>query len=102
LTGRLGVRLVEPNVRLRASYLEALREFHADGRKLNLRLEEVDGDFEGFVSDLRNRAVPGYLPPELVPETLLWLVDGDEYIGRASIRHELNEELLLVRGAYWV
>ncbi len=50
------------------------------------------------MADLKHRAIPGLHPPELVPETWLWLVDGDEYIGRASIRHELNDELLLVAG----
>ena len=91
-------RLVDPNVGFRISYLEALREFHAEGRRLDIRIDEIAADFKGFVTDLKNRAIPGLHPPELVPETWLWLVDGDEYIGRASIRHELNDELLLVAG----
>ncbi len=92
------VRLVEPNAGFRESYLEALSELHAEGRRLNVRYDEIAADFEAFVADLKNRAIPGKHPPELVPETWLWLVDGDEYIGRASIRHELSEELLLVGG----
>src|SRR5665647_3411714 len=28
-----------------------------------------------------------------VPETLLWWVDGDEYLGRLSIRHQLTDAL---------
>jgi predicted acetyltransferase len=92
------LRLVEPNVDLRASYLEALRELHAEGQRLNLRYDDIAADFAGFVSDLKQRAIPGLHPPELVPETWLWLVDEDEYIGRASIRHRLNDELLLVAG----
>lgn len=98
MSGKLGARLVEPSVGFQASYLGALREFHAEGRRLNMRIDEIAADFEGFVADLKNRAIPGLHPPELVPETLLWLVDGEEYIGRASIRHELNEELVLVAG----
>lgn len=92
------MRLVEPNEGFRAGYLAALRELHAEGQRLNLRFDEIAADFEGFVADLKNRAIPGKHPPELVPETWLWLVDGNEYIGRASIRHELNDELLLVGG----
>jgi predicted acetyltransferase len=94
----LEVRLVEPSVGFRASYLEALREFHAEGRRLNMRVDGIAADFEGFVADLKNRAIPGLQPPELAPETWLWLVDGSEYIGGASIRHELNDDLLLVGG----
>jgi len=90
--------LVEPSVEFQSSYLEALREFHAEGRRLDIRIDGIEADFEGFVADLTHRAIPGLHPPELVPETWLWLIDGDEYIGRASIRHELNDELLLVAG----
>ena len=38
------------------------------------------------------------LPPGWVAETVLWLVDNDIFIGRASIRHSLNEHLLKIGG----
>jgi predicted acetyltransferase len=37
-------------------------------------------------------------PAGYVPDTLLWLSDGAEWLGRLSIRHELNEMLLEVGG----
>jgi predicted acetyltransferase len=100
VTGPTGVRLVEPDVGLRASYLDALRELHAEGARVELRFDEIAADFAGFVAGLKQRSIPGYLPPEVVPESVLRLVDGEEYIGRASVRHALNEELLLVAGHF--
>jgi predicted acetyltransferase len=38
------------------------------------------------------------LPPDLVHETVLWFVDGDEWLGRLSIRHTLNAALLELGG----
>jgi len=33
-----------------------------------------------------------------VKESIFWLIDGHEFIGRVSLRHELNEELLKLGG----
>lgn len=38
------------------------------------------------------------IPPERVPSTMLWLVNEDEFIGCADIRHFLTDRLLLSDG----
>ena len=38
-------------------------------------------------------------PPEgFVPATMLWAVDGDRWLGRVSVRHELNDHLIRFGG----
>ena len=50
--------------------------------------------FVGFTQRLRDLALTGTPRPEgKVPETILWWVDGEEYLGRLSIRHELTDLL---------
>jgi predicted acetyltransferase len=55
--------------------------------------------FDRYTSQLRAQALPETPRPDgYVPCTTLWWVDGDHYIARIAIRHELNEFLLNVGG----
>jgi predicted acetyltransferase len=80
--------LTEPTERYRASYLEALQEFQAEGRSVETSLEEVSTNFVGFVQHLRDQA----------DRTEFWLIDGTTYIGRLPLRRELNERQLQMGG----
>ena len=87
-------KLVKPNVEYKDSYLEALDEFHAEGRYQFLDRKEVEKDFEKFINDLNEGRRHLHKPyadwVEPVPETILWLVKEDKYIGTFNIRHRLN------------
>ena len=87
-------RLVTPSTTYKDSYIEAIVEFRQEGRYLQLDLDALARDLQPYVDDQLSRTERNPDLPELVPETILWLVDGDEYIGRTSIRHELNASLL--------
>ena len=106
-------RLVAPAVDYRASFLEALAEYQAEGRHLELDLARMADPRElaRFVAALRADADEpgatdryalaafGHEPDDppfdgYVPQTVLWWAAGWEYIGRLNIRHELNEGLL--------
>ena len=106
-------RLVAPAVDYRASFLEALAEYQAEGRHLELDLARMAdaAELARFVAALRAGATDPLAPdryvwslsgvwpadqsPETyVPQTVLWWAAGREYIGRLNIRHELNEGLL--------
>jgi len=105
-----------PDLRYQASWLEALREAHAEGRHGLLdetRLEDT-AEFGRFVAAMRADvsrpgAVARYLaahadtpvetwPDGYVPQTWLWWVAGDEFLGRLSIRHWLTPHLLVEGG----
>ena len=92
------VQLIPPDPTYRASVLEALREFQAEGRSADLDLARVAADFPTYVASLHARADPANMPPERVPETVLWLIDGETFIGRGSIRHTRNEALIRTVG----
>jgi predicted acetyltransferase len=106
-------RLVAPAVVHHASFLEALTEYQAEGRHLELDIARVaePAEFARYVTALRAEvdepgaadryvwatfAVPPREPPpgDYVPQTVLWWAVGTVYLGRINIRHELNEGLL--------
>lgn len=97
--------LIEPHVRVRASFLEAVEELVADGRAYDGsmigRWISLYGDrwadeagFADFVGYLQADATPhAPRPTTHVPQSTWWLVEGDTYLGRISCRHLLTEWL---------
>lgn len=85
-------QLVRPDMRYAASLVEAAAEFQTEGRMTNFDPHDV----KGFVSRLLE--MPTAPPPGLVPETTFWLVDGNTFLGRISIRHILNDALRQIGG----
>ena len=104
-------RLVTPRTGLHASLLAALNECQMEGRHLELDVGTL-ADSEEFAryvaaveADVEQPGEPeryaerltGAAPvtPEggYVPQTTLWWVDGDEYLGRVGIRHYLSDHL---------
>lgn len=90
-------KLVRPDIAYKDSFLKALAEYHAEGRRLYNDLDRVAGDFPAYVTALRAERGYPHQPfqdwVEPVPETVLWLVKDEEYIGTADIRHRLNWHL---------
>lgn len=94
------MRFVEPHTRFHESYLAAYREFHAAGAATSpfvqhdVDLIESPAAFATFVAALRADPLPDTPRPEWrVPQTTLWWVDGDEFVGRLAIRHSLTPAL---------
>lgn len=85
-------KLILPNEQYKESFLEALKEFHAEGNELRYDIENIDKNFDAFIKNVEDR-IAGYDPDQAVPDTLFWLVDNNEFIGRVSLRHRLNEKL---------
>ena len=53
----------------------------------------------GFAAMCARRRLDKTDPPEgFVPATMLWAVDGDRWLGRVSVRHELNDHLIRFGG----
>lgn len=100
--------LVVPTVALQASFLEAMAEFAAEGRAgdgsgLGRDIEDWTGRWEtaeGFAAYVAEKVAERteVTDPRWVLCTNLWWVDRGEYVGRMSIRHELNEGLREVGG----
>lgn len=90
-------KLIRPTADYKDDYLEALAEYHAEGRYLHQNIGLLSADFDDFIEGLR--ADKGYPHQpyqdwvEPVPETIVWLVKDDQYIGTVDIRHRLNWHL---------
>ena len=101
-----------PSLVCHASFLNALAEYQDEGAHLDLDRGRLAGaeEFARYVAALiADAECPGepdrYIlstgrelgdpphPEGYVPQTTLWWVDGDEYLGRIAIRHRLNAGL---------
>lgn len=85
--------LTRPDVKYKRSYLEALHEFHLEGRHLDEDYGQVSSNFERYVEVQRDRADETKIPHGWVPESYFWLIDNDEYIGTTRLRHYLTPSL---------
>ena len=90
--------LAEPSVIYRDSFIQSVLEFQAEGRQLHYDLKSISSDFGAFVQELLYQKDRARLKPGRVPASEFWLIDDNEFIGRLSLRHELNEYLLMMGG----
>ena len=102
-----------PGARFHESVLTALSEYHAEGRHVDLDATPFEdpeefarycaalngavarpGEPDFYLARLYGTPVPGEWVDGYVPQTVLWWVAGDEFLGRLSIRHHLTPHLL--------
>lgn len=90
-------KIIRPSAEYKSDYLKALEEYHAEGRYLYQDIAILDVDFDNFIKELRAEKGYPHQPyqdwVEPVPETVVWLVKDDQYIGTVDIRHRLNWHL---------
>ena len=99
--------LTSPHPRYQHSFLVSVQEILDAGEPHQWTGLTVVGDehhtveeladpteFAAFTHRLRELALPHTQRPEgIVAMTTRWWVDGDDYLGRLSVRHELNDWL---------
>jgi predicted acetyltransferase len=92
--------LAIPSKRYRASFLVASAEYAAEAVHLGApdRGQVTAATFDAMLAKLADSAAGRNLPPDRVAESTYWLVDGDEYLGRISLRHSLSPELSIIGG----
>lgn len=100
---RMELRL--PSAEYKASFIEAVREYQEypthtfrDEKYRLLSTSELESDFDAFISREASNRRGENLPEGHVPCTDYWLIDNEEFIGRVSIRHHLNDALLRLGG----
>jgi predicted acetyltransferase len=106
-------RLVDPDPRFQRSFLEAADEFVAAGQEHYAGLVSMPAEpgfagveftregledreqFARFTAYLFAERLPETVRPNgWVPYTVKWIVVGEEYVGRVSLRHVLTDSLL--------
>lgn len=97
------VHIIDPNPSYEAEFRAARAEHDAEGTQQHgsgLSSDmSVPDDFAAFVDSLLALRTPEVAyAQDRVPDTKLWLVDGDRYLGCLSLRHELNDYLMSYGG----
>lgn len=100
------MKLIRPSMAYTRSFRELTDEMRAESDGFPAfwnALKERD-DIEGYIRERANHAHGKQLPDGWVPASTFWLVDGDEIVGEANLRHELTEHLRTVGGhvGYWI
>ncbi|MEI8130502.1 MAG: GNAT family N-acetyltransferase [bacterium] len=87
--------LVLPSEKYKESFLEALSEQSPEQESPveGESYQRFNGDFNAFLSYLKNESEGVQMLEGRVPQTVYWLVKGERFIGRISIRHYLNDHL---------
>ncbi|GEM_PF-486703 len=95
---RLKIQLVPPAERYRETFLRGLREFQIEGLPwwFGSDIETAEHDFAAFVS--RKLADSTRRTETFVPKSHLWAVTEEQFVGRISIYHELNDALRVEGG----
>jgi len=100
-------RLEPPSVEYKASFIQAVREFQSEpcpfnsggmGRYEDVSADDLDANFGLFLQELNDFVLGRNLKPGWVRQSTFWLIDHREFIGRATVRHFLNEHLMRIGG----
>lgn len=88
--------LSDPTLHYRDSFLSGMRELQEEGHYEDLNYDDLETNLRYYIQGWKDRR---HNPRSgLVPESILWLIDDDRFVGRVSIRHHLNERLLQFGG----
>lgn len=87
-----------PSVEYQESYLQAQEEFIADGTQQQDQPLATSEGFSDFVQTILDQSEGKGLPEGYIPQSVFWLIDEGEFIGRVSIRHGLTEKLKQLGG----
>lgn len=91
------LRIEPPSQSLYSSFLEFVDDMKSSNQSLwEPYLPKKDEAPEQFINRLRNREVSPELP--FVPETVYWAIYNGNVVGRISLRHRLEGNLLKIGG----
>lgn len=90
--------LVIPSATYKTSFIDAICELQANGIALGdgilkLNPQELEQHFNEYLRTIRRFEPGNDLPKGYVHSESRWLVIGTHYVGRASLRYELNKRL---------
>ena len=89
--------LVEPSLTYKNPCLDAVREFHAAG-EYAVDAEQLGAKFEDLIARLVAAKDPANTPPGELPYEDFWLMDGDKWIGKLTLRTTINAKYLHAGG----
>jgi len=95
------MRLEKPNTKFKKTFINGFKEIIAFEEKNDstdwykkLNLYDLENDFDSYILSILEKEKGKNLEEGHVPRTMFWMLDDkDNYLGRISLRHYLNEEL---------
>src|SRR3954452_23086791 len=90
--------LIEPTTQYKEQIIAAVQELQTEGRFLDYDVQQLHRNFANYLRRIQNQKDRHHISPDTVPTTDFWLIDGNEVIGRLSLRHELNDFMLKIAG----
>lgn len=92
------IKLMKPSLSFNESFIEAIVEFQRENRELDLDTAQLKENFREYLQKIKAEEDGLSLPAGYVPASTFWLIDKDQFIGKVSIRHRLNETLIQMGG----
>jgi predicted acetyltransferase len=89
--------LVEPSLTFKDACLDAVCEFHAAG-EYTVDAEQLGAKFEDLIARLAAAKDPANAPPGELPYEDFWLMEGDKWIGKLTLRTTINVKYLHAGG----
>jgi predicted acetyltransferase len=89
--------LVEPSLTYKEPCLDAVREFHA-ADEYSIDAEQLGMIFEDLIARLEVTKDPANVPPGELPYEDFWLMEGDQWIGKLTLRTTINAKYLHAGG----
>ncbi len=95
------LKLVKPSHEYADTFFKALNEYKTDTAKFGLdnmrKIIQIveDGKFDEWLEKVKNDDLGINMPDGWISNTKYWLIDNDEYIGSFTLRHDVNEHLML-------
>jgi predicted acetyltransferase len=87
------LNLVEPSLTYKNPCLDAVREFHAAG-EYAVDAEQLGANFEELIARLVVAKEPVNTPSNDLPYETFWPMDGDEWIGKLTLRTTIDAKYL--------
>lgn len=94
-------KLVLPSVKYKKSFLQDYlphTEMQDEYELTGIAKNRVSLEFTKFIKNLKAQSRGVYPRKGMVPQTVFWLVNGNKFLGKLSIRHYLNHHLRTVGG----
>jgi predicted acetyltransferase len=89
--------LVEPSLTYKDPCLDAVREFHVAG-EYDINAEQLGTQFGELLARLAAAKDPANTPPGELPYEDFWLMEGNEWIGKLTLRTIINGKYLHAGG----
>ncbi len=92
------IKLMKPSLLFSESFIEAIVEFQGENRELDLDTAQLKENFREYLQKIKTEEDGLSFPAGYVPASTFWLIGGEQFIGKVSIRHRLNETLIQMGG----